>query len=459
MQDISDALLLDDSPAAVDSLTLAAAARQHAVVHLPNPSAVAAALAAANNRDVVRHVVAAAKYHPGEGKCTVRQPSFYDRETLLDKLSQLEVEGRELRREERELQCRHDDSKDKVARLLEKKRVLANRRELKDFKVEVRNPNCEDKSGTREDKISDGWLAAPPPPPQGDDDPLSLQLRTLSLKLLNGELLKSLPSLLSLADRLEEDADDVERSLAEKRSLLSSLPAKAMQSAPDVQLDVLRLSESLLSLEVSRDSDRRRLSSAVAASRSGVSPRAAAVTVLREDLRLVREDVQYWCRRLRAERASAGPALQRGEALKQQLGERARQEGMEGWQGAVLKAAFIVGCNLDDFDPETIRKEGGRVRHYVDVVDKIRVRRMPEVVRNHLFPKIANVRLEEVRALCEKNDIWYDRESVGDTKLGFDEFYIIVKGLREMKEEEQARGIGGGDEAYTGEDYEADRRK
>ena len=106
-----------------------------------------------------------------------------------------------------------------------------------------------------------------------------------------------------------------------------------------------------------------------------------------------------------------------------------------GWVLAVLKSAFIQGCN-SDFSVDLAKVTGEGVK-YDSIVDKLFVRRVPEILRTHIFPRFRRTwGLEDVVEACDEEGIALDVDTPGDSKILYDEFLKVVNFLRKKEERE-----------------------
>ena len=401
--------------------------------------------------------IAQATKYPS-AKWIPKKASFYDSETLTEKLNLIEVERGELLKEERELTLRYDDSRDKVERLLVKKTSLVNRKEIKDFKVDINvgaggnnNNTGSTYNGVQEDG-RDGWLKVKPPP---ENDLLARQLHTLELKLLNKEILKGMSALENQAKELERDANAVVNKLESLKNKLDSFPQKVMLNVEEVQKLSIELVDEKGNLEKERDKLKRQTLTKCSNARTASSKKREVVNELSEELATIREDLKYWSSRLKFESVKIEPDVKELKRLKGEL-EKGKKEGEGGWYYQVVKSAFLQGCNMDMVVDEADKiNDQAKTRNrgisnisseidkltYNNVEDKIYLRRIPEVLRRKVYPSILNIKLIDVKTICEKNDIFFDdEENFGTTKVGFDEFYSIVKGLTKLVEMTEESG-------------------
>ena len=130
------------------------------------------------------------------------------------------------------------------------------------------------------------------------------------------------------------------------------------------------------------------------------------------------------------------PVFKQVEKLKIEL---AREEA-DGWVLAVLKSAFIQGSN-SDFSIDDLATNNGHNVKYDNLVDKLYIRRMPEILRTHIFPRFEKTYLlKDIIKASDEEGVFLDSEAPGDCKIVYDEFLKIVSNLR-VKEKE---GGGGG---------------
>ncbi|GMH66124.1 hypothetical protein TrRE_jg3474 [Triparma retinervis] len=79
-----------------------------------------------------------------------------------------------------------------------------------------------------------------------------------------------------------------------------------------------------------------------------------------EELAGLREDLRYWQQRLKLERVKVEPVRAAVERLKEELEATANAEGIGGgWMGAVGRAAFLIGCNVDVVTGGRLEGRGG----------------------------------------------------------------------------------------------------
>ena len=150
------------------------------------------------------------------------------------------------------------------------------------------------------------------------------------------------------------------------------------------------------------------------------------------------QDLRYWTSRLRTEKIRVQPVFKQVEKLKIEL---AREEA-DGWVLAVLKSAFIQGSN-SDFSIDDLATNNGHNVKYDNLVDKLYIRRMPEILRTHIFPRFEKTYLlKDIIKASDEEGVFLDSEAPGDCKIVYDEFLKIVSNLR-VKEKE---GGGEGDE-------------
>ena len=130
------------------------------------------------------------------------------------------------------------------------------------------------------------------------------------------------------------------------------------------------------------------------------------------------------------------PVFKQVEKLKIEL---AREEA-DGWVLAVLKSAFIQGSN-SDFSIDDLATNNGHNVKYDNLVDKLYIRRMPEILRTHIFPRFEKTYLlKDIIKASDEEGVFLDSEAPGDCKIVYDEFLKIVSNLR-VKEKEGGGGF------------------
>jgi len=362
----------------------------------------------------------AAKY-PG-AKWEVKQANFYDFEDLRKRRGDLRDERRKLVGVRRDLVRRLEDGRVECRRLEEKKRMLANAREMKDFRIDL--------GGGEEGR--DGWLRVNEPP---NRDPIAKQLHTLELKLLNKEMAKSMSAIESFAGKEEGMALEAEGRLRRRKERLESFPTKAILDIGGVRRMAIRLIEEKGELETRREEVKRNSGIKMQEARSKVRGMRDVLEDSREELGGLREDLRYWEQRLKLERVKIEPVKLEVERLKEELIAVSNAEGIEGgWGGVAAKAAFLIGCNMDVVEEGRLDGEDGKeALRFEDVVDKIRGGRIVGVMRDHLWPPI-KASVGEVREACDAEGIWYDEERFEDSKFGDGDFVRIIRRVGETRE-------------------------
>jgi len=122
------------------------------------------------------------------------------------------------------------------------------------------------------------------------------------------------------------------------------------------------------------------------------------------------------------------------EKLKRNL--TATNSSSDSWTLAVLQSAFIQGCN-SDFSIDMDKVTGENIK-YDSIIDKLYIRRVPEVVRSHIFPRFRRVwGVKDVIKACEEEGIILDGENPADTLIVYDEFLKLVNWLRKEDEENE----------------------
>ncbi|GMI32433.1 hypothetical protein TrRE_jg4776 [Triparma retinervis] len=365
----------------------------------------------------------AAKY-PG-ATWEVKEANFHDREELKKRLGDLSAERRRMLAVRRDLVGRERDSREKVKRLKDKKRMLANARDMKDFKVDL--------GGGEEGR--DGWLRVDEPP---KNDQVSRQVRTLEVRLLNKEMVKGMAPLESLALEASSSAIAAERRLASLKSKLSSFPVKAVQGIEEVRRRAIGLIEEKGELEERRERLKRNFNGKLSKARSQVSRMRDVVQDSSEELAGLREDLRYWQQRLKLERVKVEPVRAAVERLKEELEATANAEGIGGgWMGAVGRAAFLIGCNVDVVTGGRLEgRGGGEALRFEDVVDKIRGSRVVGVLREHTWPSI-KTGVDEIREVCDEEGVWYNEERFEESRFGEGDWGKILRKLREREEEKE----------------------
>ncbi|GMH93429.1 hypothetical protein TL16_g12625 [Triparma laevis f. inornata] len=346
-----------------------------------------------------------------------RPANFHDYEALQARYADIKEEKRRLAAYSTSLQGRLDDSNSALATLTEKRRLLANAKDMSDFKVDlgVGSP------------CRDGWLAVPPPPKA---DPLARQVNALEMKLVNKEMAKSMRDLEEFAISEEKKALLAEQKLKQRKDKLSTFPSKVVQNIEEVQRQSISLIDEKAALEQKRSSEKRKWAKIMSEARSELSKIRDVVSDSSDELSSLRDDLKYWNMRLKIEKVKVEPVRAEVERLKSELNAVSAGEGMSGgWQSVVMKSAFLQGSNMD-----LAGLVDSKATRYSDITDKLYLRRVAEVVRAHLFPAITNVGMKEVRDACDGCGVWYDEEGFEESKVGEEDFYKIVKQLREMRE-------------------------
>ena len=345
--------------------------------------------------------------------------NFHDFESLKQKMGETRNEKRKLIIETRQLARRLTDSKDAVSRIMEKKRMLTNSKNLKDLVA------VDLGVGTAAGK--DGWLAVPEPPP---NDEIAKQLRALELKLINREMVKSMRGVEDLAAREEEACEEVEKRLKRRRDKLSSFPTRVVQSKEDVQREAIRLIDEKGELEQKRDTLKRDYSAKLAEARSAALKMRDVVADSSEELTALRDDLKYWKQRLKLENVKMEPVRVEVERLKGELDALGKVMGIGNWQAVLVKSAFLIGCNMDINKAGVLEgPSGAPATRYSDVVDKIFCGRVPHVAKFHLWPQIS-ASMDDIKEACQEQDIFFEDGKIEHTRLGEDEFYRIIKFLR-----------------------------
>ncbi len=357
-----------------------------------------------------------------------RPASFHDREDLKERLRATKEEKRRIKEAMNELNRRLSDSKNAVDRLLEKKRQLTYAKELKDFKVDL----------SVGDSGRDGWLQVPEP---RKDDEIGKMVNLMEMRIINKEMAKGMDGIEAYAADREREAEDAEARLARRKDKLARFPVKIIQNLPEVQRQAIALVEEKAALERERDDAKRKCNMKLSDARADLSKVRDAVADCADDLFAVREDLKYWKGRLKVEKVKIGPMEAQFEAQKRLLDAMSAQHDVDGWRGMVVKAAFLQGCNRDfttSTAVDTVKWD--------ELVDRIYLRRIPEIVRAHMYPSIGSVSMSELQGVCDKLVVWYDEDDFGGSKVGFDDFYRIVAELEEKRVREMEKGedVGGG---------------
>ncbi|GMI48884.1 hypothetical protein TrCOL_g7287 [Triparma columacea] len=363
----------------------------------------------------------AAKY-PG-ANWEVKKANFHDYEDLKKTLHDLKSSRRALVEEVGSLRVRERDSREAVERLKEKRRFLADARLMKDFKVDL---------GVGEGG-RDGWLNVEETP---KNDHVSKQVRTLTLRLLNKEMVKSMSPLESLAESSISQAVSIEGRLSRRLASLSSFPVKAVQGVSEVKRHAIKLVEEKGELEKRREDVKREFNIRLTEARNERSRMSDVVRDSGEELWGLREDLRYWRQRLKLERVKVEPVKAAVERLKDEMEAKGMAEGIEGgWMGVVERAAFLIGCNMDVVKEGKLEgRDGGEATRFEDVVDKIRGSKMVGVMREHLWPNVKTTE-EEIREVCDEEGVWYNEEEFGDSRFGEMDWRKILRKLKERREE------------------------
>ncbi|GMH95809.1 hypothetical protein TrST_g12217 [Triparma strigata] len=346
-----------------------------------------------------------------------RLANFHDYEALQARYADIKEEKRRLTAYSTSLQARLDDSNSALSTLSEKRRLLANAKDMSDFKVDLGlgSPG------------RDGWLAVPPPPKA---DPLARQVNALEMKFVNKEMAKSMRDLEDFAVAEEKKAIEAERRLKERKDKLATFPSKVVQNIEEVQRESIRLIDEKADLEQKRSDEKRMWAKVMSEARAELSKMRDVVDDSSDELLALRDDLKYWNMRLKIEKVKTDPVRSEVERLKSDLDAVASSEGMAGgWQSIVIKSAFIQGANMD-----LAGLASSTATKYSEIIDKLYLRRIPEVVRAHLHPSLMNVSMKDVRDACDGCGVWYDEEGFEESKVGEEDFYKIVTKLREMRE-------------------------